>query len=59
MPETDWYKVDVITCAAPNLRDKSGSRFNQGKVIEFAVYCGSKDNRNFKTFERVFKVYEK
>ena len=127
MPEADWYKVDVITCAAPNLRDKPSNRFNQGdgvkkakisdkelllihekrlrrildiavaegdeviilgafgcgaflnnpevvalaaknvikeylnafKVIEFAVYCGPKDNRNFKTFERVLKVYAK
>ena len=127
LPEADWYKVDVITCAAPNLRDKPSNRFNRGdgvkkakisdkelllihekrlrrildiavaegdeviilgafgcgafsnspevvahaaknvikeylnvfKVIEFAVYCGSKDNRNFKTFERVLKVYVK
>lgn len=127
LPEADWYKVDVITCAAPNLRDKPSNRFNQGdgvkkakisdkelllihekrlrrildiavveggeviilgafgcgaflnnpevvalaaknvikeylnafKVIEFAVYCGPKDNRNFKTFERVLKVYAK
>ena len=29
------------------------------EVIEFAVYCGPKDNRNFKIFERVLKVYEK
>ena len=21
MPESEWYEVDVITCAAPNLRD--------------------------------------
>lgn len=125
LPEADWYKVDVITCAAPNLRDKSSNRFNQGdgvkknkisdeelllihekrlqrildiavaereevvilgafgcgafsnnpevvalaaknvikkylntfKVIEFAVYCNPKDNRNFETFKRVLKIY--
>ena len=21
LPESEWYKVDVLTCAAPNLRD--------------------------------------
>lgn len=127
LSEDDWYKVDVITCAAPNLRDKPSSMFHQSDdvknnkisdkelllihekrlrrildiavaegdeviilgafgcgafsnnpevvalaaknvikeylntfdVIEFAVYCGPKDNRNFKIFERVLKVYEK
>ena len=125
--DPEIVRADVITCAAPNLRDKPSNRFNQGdgvkkakisdkelllihekrlrrildiaategdeviilgafgcgaflnnpevvalaaknvikeylnafKVIEFAVYCGPKDNRNFKTFERVLKVYAK
>ncbi len=26
MPENDWFDVDVITCAAPNLRVRSGDR---------------------------------
>ena len=30
LPEEDWYKVDVITCAAPNLREKPSNQFNQG-----------------------------
>ena len=30
MDEKDWYDVDVITCAAPNLREKPSNRFNQG-----------------------------
>lgn len=30
MPEKDWYKVDVLTCAAPNLREKPGNRMNSG-----------------------------
>ncbi len=31
MNEKDWYEVDVITCAAPNLRERPSNRFNQGK----------------------------
>lgn len=30
MKEEDWYKVDVITCAAPNLREKPANRMNPG-----------------------------
>ena len=30
MPESDWYDVDVITCAAPNLRDKPSNSYNSG-----------------------------
>ena len=28
--EADWYPVDVITCAAPNLREKPDNAFNTG-----------------------------
>ncbi|WP_034448797.1 TIGR02452 family protein [Butyrivibrio sp. AE2032] len=28
MPEKEWYSVDVITCAAPNLRSDPSNRFN-------------------------------
>ncbi len=30
MPEMDWYNVDVITCAAPNLRDNPSNIYNHG-----------------------------
>ena len=30
MPEQDWYKVDVITCAAPNLRENPSNQMNSG-----------------------------
>ena len=30
LPETDWYDVDVITCAAPNLRKQPGNQYNSG-----------------------------
>ena len=30
MPEEDWYKVNVVTCAAPNLREKPSNMMNSG-----------------------------
>lgn len=30
MPESNWYTVDVITCAAPNLRSIPSNRMNSG-----------------------------
>ena len=30
MEETDWYDVDVITCAAPNLRSQPSNSYNSG-----------------------------
>ena len=30
LAEKDWYDVDVITCAAPNLRENPGNKYNQG-----------------------------
>ena len=127
MKEKDWYEVDVITCAAPNLRERPSNAYNSGdgnkkvkvsdkellrihekrlrrildvaalegdevvilgafgcgafsnnpdvvalaaknvikdyrkafKVIEFAVYCSPKDDKNYKTFDRVLKSLTK
>lgn len=123
MDEKDWYQVDVITCAAPNLRAKPSNSYNSGdgktavkvsdkelqaihekrlrrildvalmngdevvilgafgcgafmndpyvvaracknviaeyknafKAIEFAVYCSSRDDKNFRVFEATMK----
>lgn len=122
MPEADWCKVDVITCAAPNLRAKPYNAMNPGsgnavkltdrellelhrkrarhmlhaaaenhadilvlgafgcgafqnkpeivaraykeilpefrgrfRKIEFAVYCTSRDSRNYDVFKRVLQ----
>ncbi len=30
MPEQDWYEVSVITCAAPNLRERPSNQMNSG-----------------------------
>lgn len=30
LSESEWYDVDVITCAAPNLRERPSNRYNSG-----------------------------
>ena len=30
MPPEEWYTVDVLTCAAPNLRERPSNRMNDG-----------------------------
>lgn len=30
MVEEDWYRVNVVTCAAPNLRERPQNRYNPG-----------------------------
>ncbi len=125
MPESGWYNVDVITCAAPNLRSRPNNRYNNGdgskqikvsakdllaihekrlrrilevalsegcdtiilgafgcgayqnnpevvalasrkviadylhafKNIEYAVYCPPNDDRNYRVFESVLKIF--
>lgn len=127
MEEKDWYDVNVITCAAPNLRNKPSNSHNSGdgekavtmtakellaihekrlrrildvallegnevivlgawgcgafcnspevvaqaarnvvkeylyafKVIEFAVYCSPRDEKNYQIFERLLKNIRK
>ena len=45
---------EVVALAAKNVIKEYLNAF---KVIEFAVYCGPKDNRNFETFKRVLRIY--
>ena len=49
MAESEWYECDVITCAAPNLREKPSNRFNSGDGAE----------RLLLTDEELAKVHEK
>ena len=30
LPKSQWFNVDVITCAAPNLRERPGNSYNTG-----------------------------
>lgn len=126
LPEEEWYEVNVITCAAPNLRSCPGNAYNVGdgsepaaiteeelfrmhvkrlrrildvalmkgnevvilgafgcgafannpevvakaakevlpeylyafRTVEFAVYCSSRDEENYRVFERVMHELE-
>ena len=40
MPESEWYDVDIITCAAPNLRDYPSNRYNTGDGSKPAMIAG-------------------
>ncbi len=51
MPEKDWFEVDVITCAAPNMREAEdvdkeelNKIFNSRirEILNVAVFCGAK-----------------
>lgn len=37
MPETQWQQVDVITCAAPNLRAKPNNAMNPGRDASIRI----------------------
>ena len=57
MEEKDWYQVDVITCAAPNLRDIPSNLMNPfagnapADIEEDGLY-----GLNLQRLERVFRV---
>lgn len=34
MPQQEWYQVDVLTCAAPDLRFKFGNALNPGRKVK-------------------------
>ena len=47
---------EVVTLANKNVIKEYLHAF---KNIEFAVYCSPKDDRNYKIFERVLKIYSR
>ena len=55
--EKDWYQVDIITCAAPNLRKKPSNAMNPSagnapvKISEKALY-----ELQMQRLERVFQA---
>ena len=57
MEEKDWYQVDVITCAAPNLRDMPSNLMNPfagnapADIEEDGLY-----GLHLQRLERVFRV---
>lgn len=57
MEESKWYDVDVITCAAPNLRQLPSNQYNPGdgkhpvKILDSELY-----KIHFKRFQRILDV---
>lgn len=57
MPEADWYHVNVITCAAPNLRLMPSNAMNSGDGMK-QVKLADKDlyNLHVKRLSRIMEV---
>lgn len=49
MPEENWYQADIITCAAPNLRENPGNSYNSGDG----------DSRAMVSDEKLQQIHEK
>ena len=47
-------KPEIVALAAKNVVKDYLHTF---KVIEYAVYCGPRDDRNFKVFDRTLKLF--
>lgn len=57
MPEADWYQVNVITCAAPNLRLMPSNAMNSGDGVK-QVKLADKDlyNLHVKRLSRIMDI---
>jgi uncharacterized protein (TIGR02452 family) len=57
MKESEWYDVDIITCAAPNLRQLPSNQYNPGdgkhpvKILDSELF-----SLHFKRFKRILDV---
>ena len=49
MPEGDWYEVNVITCAAPNLRSRPSNSYNTGDGHQSVIV----------TDKQLYEIHEK
>lgn len=57
MKENDWYKVNVITCAAPNLRDRPSNAMNPNAGNTAAKIANQELHALLETrIRRIFKV---
>ena len=57
MQEKDWYDVDVITCAAPNLREQPSNGYNSGDGDKKAMISGQELRKlHEKRLERILDV---
>ena len=57
LPENEWWDVDVITCAAPNLRERPSNRMNPNAGSESAeiTYHGLKELHTSR-IEKIFEI---
>ena len=57
LPEEDWWEVDVITCAAPNLRHTPSNRMNPNAGSKKAeIPEGELKKLHEKRIERIFEI---
>lgn len=57
LPEEKWYSVNVLTCAAPNLRERPSNRMNSGDGDE-AVHISREELQvlHEKRMKRVLEI---
>ena len=56
LPEKDWYRVDVITCAAPNLRENPSNRYNPGDGAAVRISASELQALHEKRLRRILDV---
>jgi uncharacterized protein (TIGR02452 family) len=56
MAESDWFSVDVLTCAAPNLREKPYNRMNPGQAEPIRLSDGELKEIHIKRAERLLSI---
>lgn len=56
LPENRWKKISVITCAAPNLRDKNVDMFNIDKPLDIEISAKELFDIHVKRAKRIFQV---
>ena len=56
MPQEEWYSVDVITCAAPNLREKPSNSMNYDGHSAASISDGDLRKLHEKRMERILSI---
>ena len=57
LPEAEWRKLDVITCAAPNLRERPSNRMNMGDGdVRVEISAADLQTLHERRLRRIFDV---
>lgn len=56
MPQSDWYSVNVITCAAPNLREKPSNSMNYDGSTAVKISDADLKKLHEKRMERILSI---